>query len=179
MSLQTRLAPLISALGADYKSLQAQINALGGGGGSDPWTVQAVTTAQSTTSTSTPLEPFSGFTPVANTRYIVDILAMVQSAATTTGVQSALSGPTTGITRSAVKVVSASAATTDKIDHLALNAFQVATAGLTTPNLLMLQAIIDVGASPGAGLIRAQFKTEVSGSSITIQPGSTMRWRTI
>lgn len=178
MSLQTRLTSLVQAIGADIKSLQSQINALGGGGGSDPWTVQANTTASTTSSTSTPVEPFAGFTPAANTRYIVDILAIVSVGVNTTGIQAALAGPSTGITRSAVKIVSAATATSDKIDHLALNAFQLSTGSLTSPSLHLIQAIVDVGASPGAGAIRAQFKAEVA-APITVHPGSSMRWRTI
>ena len=179
MSLQTRLTALAQAIGADIKRLDGRINALPSGGGSDPWTSQALSTAY-VNATTAATDVFAGFTPAANTRYIVDVLASVQSNAATTGVQVGLSGPTTGITRAAVKVVSASGAAADKIDHLGLNAFQVATAGLVTPNLLMLQAIVEVGATPGAGNIRLQAKSEVAiANAITIHPGSSMRWRTI
>lgn len=180
MSLQTRLTALAQALGADVKQIKADIlSHTHPGGGSDPWTSQALSTAY-VNATVTATDVFTGFTPVANTRYIVDVLASVQSNAATTGVQVGLTGPATGITRSAVKVVSAASATADKIDHIALNAFQVATAGLAIPNLLMLQAIVEVGASPGAGNIRLQAKSEVAiANAVTIHPGSSMRWRTI
>lgn len=180
MSLQTRLAPLIAAVGADIKQLRADIAAVpSGSGGSDPWTHQALTTAR-TNSTVTGADIFTGFAPAANTRYIVDALLSVITQAGTTGVQTALLAPTTGITRAAVKIVSSSSTTADKIDNLALNAYQGATAGIATlSSLISIQAIIDVGATPGAGNVRAAFRSEVAGSTVTINPGSSMRWRTI
>jgi hypothetical protein len=180
VSLQTRLQALITAVGADIKRLDGRIDAVGGGsGGADPWISQALTTAY-VNATVTATDVFTGFAPAANTHYIVDVLASVQSSAATVGVQAGLVGPTTGITRAAVKIVSAASATADKVDHIALNAFQASTAGLATPNLLMLQAIVEVGATPGAGNIRLQAKAEVAGTNaITIHPGSSMRWRTI
>lgn len=169
MSLQTRLEALISAIGADVKAINAR---------SYPWLEQILTTAY-TNSTVTATDVHPGFTPVANTRYLVDVLASVSAAAATTGVQVGLTGPTTGITRSAVKIISASAAATDLITHTALNSFQAAVAGLTTPSLVSLQAIIETAGNPGAGNIRLQAKSEVAGSAITLYPGSSMRWRTI
>jgi hypothetical protein len=202
VSLQTRLEALASALGADTKADRITMTGLASGSlasltttaktsllaaineinaklatSGEPWTSQALTVAY-TNSTVTASDVFAGFTPAANTRYIVDVLASVSAAAATTGVQTGLTGPTTGITRSAVKVVSSSAAATDLISHQALNAFQAAAASLTTPTLLSLQAIVEV-ATPGAGNIRFQAKSEVAGSVITIYPGSSMRWRTI
>lgn len=181
MSLQSRLLDFINAVGADYKSLASRIAALEGSasGGVDPWLKQVLTTTY-VNATVTGTDVFTGFVPVANTKYIVDILASVQSAAATNGPQVSLAGPTTGITRSAVKIVSASAAATDLITHTALNTFQAGAAGLVTPNLLMLQAIVEVGATPGAGNIRMQARAEVAATNgLQIFPGSSMRWRTI
>lgn len=54
------------------------------------------------------------------------------------------------------------------------------TPGSVPPTVpLNVQAIIQVEATPGAGNIRMQAKSEVAGSVITILPGSSMRWRTI
>lgn len=180
MSFQTRLAALISAVGADVKQLRADIAALpsGGSGGSDPWTHQALTTSW-TNSTTTATDIFTGFTPVAGTRYIVDALLSVVTQAATTGVQTSLAGPTSGITRSAVKIVSSASGTTDKIDHLALNGFQAAAAGVTSiSTLLSIQAIIDVSAA-STTRIRPVGRSEVAGSLVTVLPGSSVRWRTI
>lgn len=207
MSLQTRLDALITAIGADIKALQTggagagtKVSALPSAGALDgtelvpvvqggiterttvadlrPWREQ-ITTSTYVNATLTATDVYTGFTPAANTRYLVDALLTVQSNAATTGVQIALAGPTTGITRAAVKVISAASATTDKIDHISgLNTFQVATAGLTTPNLLSLQAIVEVGGTPGAGNIRIQCKSEVAiANAVQIFPGSSMRWR--
>lgn len=201
MSLQTRLNALIAAIGADIKdtrlsmsgvasgslsgltttaktSLLAAINEINAKPGTDPWTSQALSTAY-TNSTITASDVFTGFTPVANTRYIVDALLSVSAAAITTGVQTALFGPSSGITRSAVKLIAANTSAADTISHTSLNNFQTMTAGLTTPTLLSIQAIIEVGATPGAGNIKVQAKSEVAASVVTIYPGSSMRWRTI
>lgn len=181
MSLQTRLASLIAAIGADIKQLNADVAALSGSGsgsgsGSDPWTYQVVTTSW-TNSTLTGTDIVAGFAPAASTRYIIESLLSVQAAAATTGVQTRFSGPTTGINQAAIKIVSAASTTADKVDHVPLNTFQAAAAGLTTPSLLSVQAIIDVGASPGAGNLRVQGRSEVSASLVTVFPGSFMRWR--
>lgn len=178
MSLAARVTSLAQAIGADIKSLQAQINALGGGGGgSNPWTDEALSTAY-TNSTVTAGNVFVGFVPNAGSRYIVDVLASVQAAAATTGVQVALTGPTSGVT-SAVKINSAASATADLITHTTLNTFQAAAASLTTPTLLYVQAILEVTSNTLATPVRLQARSEVAGSLITIRPGSSMRWRTI
>jgi hypothetical protein len=169
----------LSALQTTAKSsLVAAINELkASGAAGDPWSYSWIASAV-TAPTTTAVDVHTGFTPSANTRYIVDALLMVTSAAATTGVQTALLGPSTGITRVAVKIVSAATVTTDKIDHIsALNTYQVATAGLTTPSLIYLQAVVDVGASPGAGTIKVAFKSEVASSAVVVQPGSSIRWR--
>lgn len=207
MSLQTRLEAFIAAVGADIKALQAggggggttvpnlpTAGALDGtelfhvvqGGISEqaniaqvrPWNEQ-VLTATYVNATVTGTDVFSGFTPAANKKYLIDALLSVQSNAATTGVQTAILGPTTGITRSATKINSASAAGTDLITHIsALNTYQVAVAGLTTPNLLYIQSIIEVGATPGAGNIRVGARSEVAiSNAVQMFPGSSMRWR--
>ncbi len=209
MSLQTRLEALVAAIGADIKALQnapgggsgTKVSALPIAGLLDgteivpivqggiterttvsalrPWNEQTLTTTY-INSTLTASDVFVGFIPLANTRYLIDALLTVQSNAATTGVQTALAGPTTGLTRSSVKIISASAATTDKVDHLAVNGLQIAVAGLTTPSLLSMQAIVEVGATPGTGNLRVQARSEVAiANGVQIFPGSSMRWRAI
>jgi hypothetical protein len=176
VSLQTRLTALAQAVGADIKAINLQLASLSPAN-VDPW-VSEVISANVTNSTVTGSALFSGFAPTPSTRYIVDVLLSV-TGSTATGVQTALTGPTTGITRSAVKIVSASAPTLDKVEHLALNAWQIATAGLPTPSLLMIQAIVETGATVGAGKITTQFRSETAGSVVTVHPGSSMRWRSL
>lgn len=199
MSLQTRLEALASAVGADIKadratmgslasltttaktSLVAAINELkasSGSGGAYPWTEQ-ILTASYTNSTVTASDVFAGFTPVAQQRTLIDVLLLVSSAAATTGVQTAIIGSAAQLREGAVKIVSASAAGTDLITHTTINTFQTAVAGLTTPNLLSIQAILNWGATAPASPVKVQAKSEVAGSAITIYPGSSMRWRTI
>lgn len=175
MSLQTRLASLVTAIGADIKSLQTQINALSVGSG--PWSEQILTTAHNN-STTTASEPFAGFDPAPNTRYLIECVALISSNAQTVGVQTALAGPTSGIPSAGVKIVTAASTTADKVDHLLLNSFQTATAGLTIPNIYNLQAIVDVGANPAAGNIRLQMKAE-NNTQVTMRAGALFRWRTL
>lgn len=175
MSLQTRLTSLVAAIGADVKSLQQQINSLSVGSG--PWTEEIRTTAVNNSVISL-VDAFTGFAPAANTRYMVDIVASVQSNAATVGIQTQLTGPTTGITAAAVKIAAATSATADAIAHSGLNTIQANTAGLATPSLVTIQAIIEVGATPGAGNIRMQFRPETA-TLMTVRPGSIMRWRTV
>jgi hypothetical protein len=178
VTLLSRLGELITAIGADIKRIDADIAALGGGsGGADPWTHQALT-ALYTNTTVTASNVFAGFTPAANTRYIVDCLLSAYSAATATGIQTGLAGPTTGITAAAVKVSTPLTATTEQLSSIGLNAFSAPGTSLVTPNLILVQAIIET-ATPGAGNIRLQARSEVAGSAINIRPGSSMRWRTI
>lgn len=145
-----------------------------------PWRGEQILTTTYSNDTVTASDVFSGFAPAANTRYLVDVFLLVQSVATTTGVQTALAGPASGVTRAGVTITSAASATTQKIDYLALGAFQIATAGLTTPTPLIIQGLVDVGAAPGAGNIKVQAKAEVAGTgAIQIFPGSSMRWRIV
>lgn len=144
-----------------------------------PWSEEIRTTTY-VNATVTASDVFVGFVPLANTRYLIDVLVTAQSIAATSGIQTAIVGPTTGITRSSVKVISAATATTDQLNHLALNGFQVALNSLTTPHLISVQAIVEVGATPGAGNLRFQARTEVAATNaVQIFPGSSMRWRVI
>lgn len=178
-SIKASMGGLTALTTANKTSLVAAINevaAASGSGGADPWLVEWKTAAV-TNSTVTGADAFTGFAPAANTRYIVDVFLIVTAAAITTGVQTALLAPTSGMNRAAVKIVSAATSTTDKVDHLSLNSYQVTTAGITTPTLISIQAIIDVGAAPGAGNVRVGLRSEVAGSAVVVQPGSSMRWR--
>jgi len=175
VSLQTRLTDLVAAVGADIKSLQQQINGISVGSG--PWTEEIRTTA-ATNNVIALADAFTGFAPAANTRYLVDIVASVLSNAATVGIQTQLTGPTTGITAAAVKIAAATSATADAIAHTGLNTIQANTAGLAVPSLVTIQAIIEVGASPGAGNIRMQYRPETA-TLMTVRAGSIMRWRTV
>lgn len=146
--------------------------------GASPW-LEEIRTADYTNATTTGTDVFTGFTPAANTRYMVDVLLMVQSAAATTGIQTALLGPAAGITRSAVKINSASAAGTDLVTHTVVGTYQAAVASLTTPTLLYIQALVTVGATPAVGNIRVAARSEAALSTVTVWPGSSMRWRVI
>lgn len=202
MSLQARLEALASALGADIKADRITMTGLASGSlaaltttakssllaaineinakpaGADPWTQQAITGTQYSNSTTTASDVFTGFTPAAQQRHIVEAQLLVSSAAATTGVQIALAGPAGQLREGAVKIVSASAAATDFITHTTLNTFQAAAAGLTTPSLIFVWAMLNWGATAPASAVKLQAKSEVAGSAINIYPGSFLRWRT-
>ena len=170
------LSNLTTTAKGDLVSAINEVAAESGGGRVDPWSVQWLTSTWSN-STVTGTDILAGFTPAANTRYIVDVFLIVSSAAATTGIQTALFGPSTGITRSAVKIVSSASITAVRTDHVALNSYQGAVSSLTIPTLISAQAIVDVGATPGAGAIRPVGRSEVAASQVQVFPGSSMRWQ--
>lgn len=166
MSLQTRLAELVAAIGADIKALRAS-----------NWSEQILTTPY-TNSTTTLSDIFAGFTPQASSRYFIDVTMSVASAASTTGVVMGLAGPTSGITFSAVKVVQYLSVSSDRIAHSGINSFTTTVADYSTaPTIATIQAILETGTTGGAGNIRPQARSEIAGSPITVRPGSMMRWR--
>lgn len=202
MSLQTRLESLIAAIGADVKADRLTMTGLASGSlsaltttaktsllaaineinakATDPWTYQSVMGTPTTSATAAAdIAGLTGFTPEASSKYIVELIASVSAAAITTGVQVGFAGPSTGITRAAVKVVSAQTATTDMISQQGLNSWQGSAASLTTPTLLTIQALVEVGATPGGGNIRPSWRSEVSASVVTMYPGSHMKWRKV
>lgn len=177
MSLQSRLEALASAIGADIKAIKTQIAALPAPS-ADPWSYSVLGSTITSTVTAA-ADAITGPSLAANTRLVVECKLHVASAAATTGVQVGLAGPSTGVTRSSVKVVSAQTASTDMISHQTLNNWQSSAAGLLTPSLITIDGMIEVGATPGAGTVRVSWRTEVAASTVTMYPGSFMRWRTI
>lgn len=170
---------VLMADSASADGMKWETPASGGGGGADPWTTQRVMVDYAN-ATITGSDVFAGFAPAANTTYVVETKMIVRTALGTTAIQTALAGPASGITNAAIKINSAASATADLISHIAtLNTFQVATAGLTTNTLLIIEGLVVVGALPGAGNIRVQARSEVAASAVTVAAGSMMRWRTI
>ena len=167
MSLETRLTALTAAVGADIKALQAS--------GAEQ---QQKLTATYVNATVTGTNVFAGFTPLANKRYAIEAVLVAQSAAAASGIQIALLGPSTGITRATARVVTPSGAAADLIANLnALNAYTAATASLTTPHLILLDGVVEVG-TPGAGNIRIGARAEsAAANAVQIFPGSFMRWK--
>ena len=169
MSLETRLAALVAAIGADIKALQAA--------GAEQ---QQKLTATYVNATVTGTDVFAGFTPAANKRYEIESVMSAQSAAAASGIQIALLGPSTGITRVATRINTPSGAAADLIANLnALNAYTTATASLATPHLILLSSIVEVG-TPGAGNLRIGARAEsAAANGVQIFPGSFMRWRDV
>lgn len=121
---------------------------------------------------------FTGFTPGANKKYFIEAELSAQAIAVDNAVQLALLGPATGITRVAVKVITPTEATEEIESALALNAYSEQDAAMTTPSIYTLLAIVEVGATPGAGHIRVGAKAlTAAANAVRIFPGSFMRWR--
>lgn len=196
MSLQTRLEALVSAIGADVKALNTSVGALASltttaktslvaainevnakpsGGGTSVWTEQ-IRTTDYTNSTVTASDVFTGFAPVGGGIYLIESTLAVQSAAVATGVQVGLTtaGP---VVYSAMKISAPDAQTVEYIYHSAFSVQAPTPNGITTPAILQITGMIQMGATPAAGNVRIQAKSEVAGSLITVKTGSIMSWR--
>lgn len=147
-------------------------------GGSDPYSWEILASQVNNSSNVTDVNIFTGFQPAASTRYHVEIMLSVLSAAAATAVRTTLSGPTTGVTMAAVKTVSAASGSADHIQHVsALNQLNSNTAGLTTATLIRIEALLDFGAGVNAVNLRPQLRSEVLASQVSVLAGSYMKWR--
>jgi hypothetical protein len=153
--------------------------ALGGGGGSDPWTVLELATDQVNSTTNT-ANVGIGFTAAANTNYLVQCYLPVVTAATTTGILLALGGPTSGCNYAAVQIRTPMTATTEQVyNPNGLNAYTTAASGMTTVALATIFALISVGPTPAVGDVRVLFKSEVATSAVTVKAGAVLMYRTL
>lgn len=192
MSLQTRLEALVAAIGADVKAVNTSIGNLASllttdksslvaainevRSGTFPW-VEQIRTTDYTNSTTTASDVFTGFAPVGNGRYLIEATLAAQAAAITTGVQ-------VGVTSGGPLVYSAMHINTvganNALDYNYRSAFGVqgpSPDSLTTPSIINVVALVEIGTTPLAGNTRIQAKSEVAASLITIKAGSLMRWR--
>lgn len=147
-------------------------------GGADPWT-KLVLGSDAVNNTTSTANVGIGFTAAANTNYLVQCFLPVLSAATTTGIQLALGGPTSGNNYAAVQIRTPATGTTDFITHTALNTYTAATSGLTSVALATIWALISVGPTPAAGDVRVLFKSEVATSAVTVKAGAVMLYRAV
>jgi hypothetical protein len=168
VSLQSRLASFITAVGADIKALQYNQAGMERRGTTD-WT----------NSTTTPTDIFTGFTPAAQTTYLVEAFLMGNTAATTTALQVALVGPTTGIGSVAIKYQLPATTNTEFLSFIAgMSNFPGNTTAPAAFALYKVEGVF-ITTTPGVGNVRFQGQSEIGGSLVTVRIGSFMRWTAI
>jgi hypothetical protein len=159
---------------------QDELDTRYGGAGGDPYSWETLASQINNSSNVTDVNVFTGFLPAASTRYHVECLFMALSAAATTAVRLQLSGHTLGVNAAAIQIRAAASALADHVNNLsALNTVGANTAGMTTANLIKMEAILDFGAGVNAVNVRPQVRSEILASQVSILPGSYMKWRVV
>lgn len=146
------------------------------GGAGETWTYERRATDW-TNSTITTSDIFTGFVPIANTRYEVECFLIVKSADATSGLQLGLMGPG-GLNVAAQKITMCSSATADLIGNVV--GFGIFAAGSTPANygIAKVSGFVEYGASPAAGNnVRLIGRAETAGQVATVRDDSYMRWR--
>ena len=172
MSLQTRLAALITAIGADIKSLQAQITALTSGS-TGPWTY-VVASSDVVNSTVTASSVVSTGTGLSAGKYVLEGKMWWTSAVSTTEPTFSLVFPAQ-IAIGAAWRDSLSIVTTSTGATITDN---VATPGQTNSYLTQVEGIFTVTGTMASSL-SAQIASKVASSSVTAKAGSYISYRKI
>lgn len=180
MSLASRLADLITAIGADIKSLQTQINNISSG--ADPWTYLVVTPTDVPNSTVTAADVTGLSIPstLATGKYILEGKLFFTSAATTTGAQFGLVFPAQ-VDLAAMWQVPATATTSTTHNQTATATYSGGTAApVVAPadSVALLDGVFSVN-SAMASAITVQQRSEVAASAIVCKVGSFIRYRKI
>jgi len=135
-----------------------------------------------TNSTITRTDSSLAFTPVANSRYEVEIRLYVQSAATTTGARPGIRWPTAGLLENAAWLVSPNSAVAASFRFWGGTALaDVAATGVALANQSMWSggwAMFRTGAAPAGGFV-ITLSSEVAASEARIMGDSFIRYRTI
>lgn len=143
----------------------------------DGWTYEHLT-ADYTNNTAGMTDVFAGFTPEANGRYQVEVFGAVNSAGATIAFVSQLAGPATGVSFVSSKITTTQSAGVDHQAHgTAFGQASNITSTPTAPSPYALSALVAFGATPGAGNVRMQARSETAGTVVTMKAGSYMRWR--
>jgi len=156
------------------------------GGGSDPSTYAELASPYTTTSASlTSITAGSvtlQFIPVANTVYEFEGLLMLRTATATNNPRTAVAWPT-GLTSGVVFMNQTGSTSTTGV-YTAGNigaTVQVAAGGLpnnTQDWPCFIRGLVVAGASP-SGAVTLQMAAETAGTTMTVQTGSFLKWRTI
>ncbi len=149
-----------------------------GGGGTDPWTWQKLSSdIASNTVTFSPVTGLS-FTAAANTTYLVQVFGAFQSAATTTGIALALDIPSGAVAGNWFHNLSATALGGG--EQIADNATTGATTGVRGAlSNVPFSAWYTVAIGATGGTVQLTFRSEVAASAVTIKAGVTAMGRRV
>jgi len=175
MTLAERLSELVSAIGADIKSLATRVSTLeaGSGGGS---TVAASSSDQS--SSATTLADATGLSAsvAASARYRLEAFVSFSSAAVDTGLSLGFTLPAGAVGMLEIAIPSVS--TWSAPDTRLITSSQ--SGSITSPGVpaaatvytARVSGIVKTGTT--AGSFKIQFASEVSGSAVTLKSGSAL-----
>jgi len=173
MTLADRLSALVSAIGADIKSLSTRVTSLetSSGGGS---VIAASSSDQSSTATSLADATGLSASVVANATYRVDAFVTFTSASVDTGLSLGYTLPTGALGMLEITIPSVST-WLSQMTRLITSAQSASVTGngveaSGTPYTARMSGIIKVGST--AGTFQVRFASEVAGSSVTLKSGS-------
>lgn len=172
---------LISRGGEHYKITAAEIAALGGGGGSDPWSYIKLASNEVTTTTSNTATALAFGSLSPNTHYLFEGFLFLQTAATTTGARPGISWPSGTVQEGAWMLSPSNATAFSSRFWGAPTTANAASTGIAVVNEGYhgrFEGQFVTGASPG-GSLTITIATEVAGSEARIMANSWLRWRTI
>jgi hypothetical protein len=150
----------------------------GEGGGSDPWTwIKLAADVANSTVTLASVTGLS-FTATANTTYLVELIGTFQSAATTTGIATALDIPSGSVSGHARHPVSTTAlGSTEQIADASTTGATTGVRAAATNVPLKASYIVAIGAT--GGTVQLQFRSEIAASAVTMKAGLTAMGRRI
>jgi len=148
--------------------------------GSDPWTYAVLAADFPTTSATAVSVTGLAFTPSANLRYEFEAKLLTRTATATVGPRPGLAWPT-GMTDGMADIEQTSSATANVFANGNINAALLTPVG-GLPNATQswpatIRGMVLAGASP-SGVVQVRLASETAGTSVRIQAGSFLRWRT-
>ena len=150
-------------------------------GGGDTW-VYVFLAANALNNTATSIDTALSFTPLANTRYEIEIRLFLQAAATATGVQPGIKWPTTGVAQNIAWLTSPSSATASTQRFWGNTAAaRVPATGVAVVNEGIWgggSAVMVMGASVAGDFI-ITLASEVNGSESRLMANSFIKYRVI
>lgn len=149
-------------------------------GGSDPWTIVALS-ADTSTTLATAVDVIGlQFTPAANTRYMVEGILYLRTATATVNPRVGFAWPT-GMTDGVMSIDEAQSATAQIMARGNIGAALLTAVGGIPNTTQSWPAFVYgaclAGATP-SGNLRVQLASETAGTAVTVKSGSFIRYRT-
>lgn len=150
------------------------------GGGADPWTILKLASDFTTSSASAVDVTGLGFTPSANTNYMIEGILFLRTASAAVNPRVGFAWPT-GMVDGVMSIDEAQTATTQLMARGNIGAaLLIAVGGLPNatqswPAFVYGAAVVN--ASP-SGNLRVQLASETAGTNVTVKAGSFLRYRT-